>query len=185
LNFLDYKSILFPINLNSNHWVLAVVDLKNKKLTYYDSLIFYNHATASQILSNLSKFFDDYLALKSGENHNLNIIGDLTTDRVDEDTTNTNKVEKSFKTKEKSICSTYSNNEDNLSEIHNDKFFTGWKQSFPECPKQSNFSDCGVFICKFMDYITRERRFDFSQNDMEYFRILIGVELIKGTVLTV
>jgi hypothetical protein len=148
-------------------------------------LIFYNQATASQILSNLSKFFDDYLAAKSGENNKFNLIGDLTTDRVDEDTTNTNKVDKSIKTKEKSICSFYSNNEDNISEIHNDKFFTGWKQIFSECPKQSNYSDCGVFLCKFMDYITRERKFDFSQKDMEYFRILIGVELIKGTVLTV
>ena len=36
-----------------------------------------------------------------------------------------------------------------------------------------------------MDYVTREQKMDFGQNDMDYFRILIGIELINGNVLTV
>lgn len=185
VNFLDYKCILIPINLNNTHWVLVVVDLKKKKIAYYDSLPSYCDTNASHILDYITKFFDDFLSTKSNDNHNFNLIVDTTTDRVDEDTTNTNKVEKSIKTKEKSVCSTNSNNEDNLSDTHNYKYNTGWKRYYPDCPKQFNYSDCGVFMIKFMDYITREQIFDFSQIDMDYFRILIGVELIKGNMLTV
>jgi hypothetical protein len=35
-----------------------------------------------------------------------------------------------------------------------------------------------------MDCITKEQDFNFAQEDMEYFRKLIAVELIKGTVMT-
>lgn len=162
---------------------MVVVNLKKKKISYYDS--FPSDNGASQILKNISKFFDDFLATKSNENNNLNLIVDTTTDRVDEDTTNTNKVEKSFKRKEKSICSMNSNNEDNLSDTNNDKYSTTWRFMCPDCPKQDNYSDCGVFMCKFMDYLIREQKFDFNHEDMKFFRILIGVELIKGNVLTV
>ena len=102
-----------------------------------------------------------------------------------DDTTNTNKVEFGYNLQEKSVCSTNSNVNDDIFSENNDKNFTEWKQFFPDCPKQNNFSDCGVFVCKFMDNITREQKFDFSQEDMDYFRVLIGIELIKGNVLTV
>lgn len=59
-----------------------------------------------------------------------------------------------------------------------------WQQFFPDCPKQANYSDCGVFLCKFVDNITREEEFDFSQDDMDFFRHLIGIELLKGQLLT-
>lgn len=44
------------------------------------------------MLSNITKFFDDFLNNKSSESHNINLIADITSDRIDEDTTNTNKV---------------------------------------------------------------------------------------------
>ena len=114
---------------------------------------------------------------------------DITSDKIDEETTNTNKVQIFCYVQEKSVCSINSNVnycqiDDNLSE-NDDKLNNGWKQRHPICPKQNNYYDCGVFVCKFMDYITREQKMNFTQVDMEYFRTLIGIELINGNVLTI
>ena len=53
-----------------------------------------------------------------------------------------------------------------------------WDYIEYECPKQNNSYDCGVFVCKFIDYISRDQNLDFTQDDISYFRILIGIELI-------
>ena len=52
------------------------------------------------------------------------------------------------------------------------------------CPTQGNNNDCGVFVCKFIEYISSKKSFDFYQEDMDYFRVLIGIQLIKGELLT-
>ena len=173
---------MIPINLNDNHWVLIVIDLKNKSISYIDSLNCCEK-TATRIMSNVTKFFEDFLSTKPNHNNNLNLMADITIDKIDEDTTNTNKVTLRL-IKEKSFCSTSSIlNDDNLSE-NTEKHFTQWKQFFPDCPKQNNLSDCGVFVCKFMDNITREKKFDFCQDDIDFLRVLLGIELVKGNVLT-
>ena len=84
---------MIPINLNDNHWILNVIDLKHKKIGYFDSLPIYCEKTGSIIMLNIAKFFDDFQSsIKSNDNQNLNLNVDMTTDRIDEDTTNTNKV---------------------------------------------------------------------------------------------
>ena len=175
---------MIPVNLNNNHWVLIVVDLKNKNIACFDSFSIYGDKISSTIMSNITKFFEDLHNIKSNYNTNLNLIADFTTDKIDEDTTNTNKVILLF-IQEKSVCSSNSNIiDENLSEKA-EKNITNWKFYFPDCPKQNNFSDCGMFVCKFMDNITREQNFDFCQDDMEFLRVLLGIELIKGNVLTI
>lgn len=37
-NYSNYKTILFPFNVNGNHWTLFYADLVKKSLIYYDSL---------------------------------------------------------------------------------------------------------------------------------------------------
>jgi len=83
---------LIPTNIKDFHWVLNVIDLKNKKISFYDSLVKFNEKNNFEMLSNITKFFDDFLNNKSSESHNINLIADITSDRIDEDTTNTNKV---------------------------------------------------------------------------------------------
>ena len=56
--------------------------------------------------------------------------------------------------------------------------FCEWVYIDVNCPKQSNSLDCGVFMCMFINYISRDQIIDFSQEDIEYFRILIGIELL-------
>lgn len=51
-------------------------------------------------------------------------------------------------------------------------------------PQQDNYSDCGVFMLKGLDYFSRNLIPNFTAHDMPYFRILITYELIIGKLLT-
>ena len=46
-----------------------------------------------------------------------------------------------------------------------------------------NGSDCGMFTCKFAEYISRRARLTFSQADMPYFRQRMVHEIVKDTLL--
>ncbi|KAH8315468.1 hypothetical protein KR074_002991, partial [Drosophila pseudoananassae] len=53
-------------------------------------------------------------------------------------------------------------------------------ESVPDVPRQTNGSDCGVFSCMFAEYITRGKRFNFTQDDMDYFRKKMVLEICDG-----
>lgn len=84
INFLNYGALLFPININKNHWVLAIANLKNKALAYYDSLPTSNQQTGTRVMNILGRFLDDFLASKQSTVSNQ--IVDTTVERIDEDT---------------------------------------------------------------------------------------------------
>ncbi|KAK3557011.1 hypothetical protein QTP70_022917, partial [Hemibagrus guttatus] len=48
-----------------------------------------------------------------------------------------------------------------------------------EVPQQKNGSDCGVFVCKYADYIARGRPFTFRQCHMPYFRKVMIWEILN------
>ncbi|XP_074449126.1 sentrin-specific protease 2-like [Larus michahellis] len=52
-----------------------------------------------------------------------------------------------------------------------------------EIPQQSNGSDCGVFICKYADYISREKLMTFTQTHMPYFRKKMVWEILHQELL--
>ncbi|OPJ86807.1 sentrin-specific protease 2 [Patagioenas fasciata monilis] len=52
-----------------------------------------------------------------------------------------------------------------------------------EIPQQTNGSDCGVFTCKFADYISRDKPITFTQNNMPYFRKKMVWEIIHQQLL--
>ncbi|CAM9312221.1 unnamed protein product [Bubo scandiacus] len=52
-----------------------------------------------------------------------------------------------------------------------------------EIPQQENGSDCGVFTCKYADYISRDKPLTFTQNDMPYFRKKMVWEIIHQQLL--
>lgn len=52
-----------------------------------------------------------------------------------------------------------------------------------DIPRQRNGYDCGVFACKFAEYITREEQFNFSQDHMEYFRQRMVYEIMHNCLL--
>ncbi|KAG7326980.1 hypothetical protein KOW79_010381 [Hemibagrus wyckioides] len=52
-----------------------------------------------------------------------------------------------------------------------------------EVPQQKNGSDCGVFVCKYADYIARGRPFTFRQCHMPYFRKVMIWEILNQKLL--
>eukprot|EP00045_Choanoeca_perplexa_P011735 m.125537 g.125537 ORF g.125537 m.125537 type:complete len:707 (+) comp15747_c0_seq3:53-2173(+) len=58
--------------------------------------------------------------------------------------------------------------------------FTGWQDvTKPDCPTQTNAVDCGVFTTRFAEYLSRDADFDFTQDDMAYYRRRMTYELVK------
>jgi len=61
---------------------------------------------------------------------------------------------------------------------------TSWKlECAQDIPQQMNGSDCGMFTCKFAEYISRRARFTFSQRNMPYFRQRMIYEIVKNQLL--
>jgi len=52
-------------------------------------------------------------------------------------------------------------------------------------PVQSNGKDCGVFVCTFAEYLSRDAEFNFSQKNMLSFRKLIAYELSTQQLINI
>ncbi|XP_029291351.1 sentrin-specific protease 1 isoform X1 [Cottoperca gobio] len=52
-----------------------------------------------------------------------------------------------------------------------------------EIPQQMNGSDCGMFTCKYADYITKDKPITFTQKHMPYFRRRIVWEILNHKLL--
>ncbi|XP_028393896.1 sentrin-specific protease 1-like isoform X2 [Dendronephthya gigantea] len=119
--------ILIPIHLGM-HWCLAVIDIKQKIFTYYDSL--------------------------KGENPNcIQALRDY-------------------------ICT------ESLDKKKTPLDLTGWKNDSPKnIPEQLNGCDCGVFACKYAEYVSRRASFNFTQLHMPYFRRRMVYEILKKNLL--
>ncbi|XP_061082340.1 sentrin-specific protease 2 [Conger conger] len=52
-----------------------------------------------------------------------------------------------------------------------------------EIPQQNNGSDCGVFTCKYADYIARGQPLTFTQSNMPYFRNKMIWEILNQRLL--
>ncbi|XP_065604470.1 sentrin-specific protease 2 [Cyrtonyx montezumae] len=53
-----------------------------------------------------------------------------------------------------------------------------------EIPQQSNKHDCGVFVCKYADYVSRDKPITFTENHMPYFRKRMVWEIIHQQLLS-
>ncbi|XP_014238396.1 sentrin-specific protease 1-like [Trichogramma pretiosum] len=119
--------IIIPIHLGI-HWCMSIIDLKNKKISYYDSM-----GSSNQKCLNLLK---QYLHDESLD-----------------------KKKKTFD-------------------------FTGWDlKCLKDIPQQMNGSDCGVFSCTFAEYVSANKEFNFSQDDMPYFRKKMIYEILTTKLL--
>ena len=60
----------------------------------------------------------------------------------------------------------------------------GWRyETVQDIPEQMNGSDCGVFSCKFAEYVSRDATIDFSQDTMPYFRRRMVYEILNKELL--
>jgi len=76
-----------------------------------------------------------------------------------------------------------------IKEEHMDKKKTDldtsdWKvEIHKKIPQQMNGSDCGMFTCKFAEYISRRAKITFTQSDMPYFRRRMVYEIVENKLL--
>ncbi|NXN23093.1 SENP2 protease, partial [Nycticryphes semicollaris] len=121
--------ILVPIHSHM-HWTLAVIDIREKIVKYFDSM--------GQKGDYICQILLKYLQEESSEKRNMKM--DIS---------------------EWSVHSM---------EPH-------------EIPQQLNGSDCGVFVCKYADYVSRDRPMNFMQAHMPYFRKKMAWEIIHQVLL--
>lgn len=58
---------------------------------------------------------------------------------------------------------------------------SGWKlMNADDCPAQLNGYDCGVFSCIIAEYLSRDARLDFTQDDMPKLRSRICYEILTN-----
>jgi sentrin-specific protease 1 len=127
IKIVEFDKLLFPVHSGNNHWCLCVVNFKDKRFEYYDSLGGKNN----HLLSFMRCYVRDELAAYSEINYN----------------------------------------------------FKGWTNYTPtNIPHQTNGNDCGVFMCKYADYIAEGLEFKFGQANMLYFRARMALELSTGCV---
>nr|XP_020474639.1 sentrin-specific protease 1-like isoform X2 [Monopterus albus] len=63
---------------------------------------------------------------------------------------------------------------------------SGWtlhSKKRSEIPQQMNGSDCGMFTCKYADYITKDKPITFTQMHMPYFRRRMVWEIVNHKLL--
>lgn len=63
---------------------------------------------------------------------------------------------------------------------------SGWirhSKTRNEIPQQMNGSDCGMFTCKYADYITKDKPITFTQKHMPYFRKRMVWEIVNRKLL--
>lgn len=200
INLYNYKKILIPINIKNSHWSLVVLNINKRKFKYYDSLS--NENTGYSIMTNLSELFSEYINHNNSkeDDYPCNLLNKVKVEKDKNEEDVTNKLSTSFSShvnNDNLLNNTTNNinciNNVNIINSHTDSSQSSgsdlhmmtsfWKFKIADTPTQYNYADCGVFLCKFMDYISREESLTFDQEDITYFRILIGAELLKGEML--
>jgi Ulp1 family protease len=209
--FLDYRNN--GIDKEKFHWALVSVNLKNMKMILYDSKYSFSDE-GKAAMQTLAKFFDYYFEKKhrknstsTSKNSDKNTTYTTTTDTEfsesrfdsedssdDEDsaqnsTPATTNLTFNFEDEIYFNCRralNFDELESNDREQEERKFSSKWRFKYANTPIQSynNEPDSGVFVCKFMEYLTREEPILFCKDDAEYFRILMSIELIESKLFT-
>ena len=52
-----------------------------------------------------------------------------------------------------------------------------------DIPHQTNGMDCGMFVCKYAECLSRRAVFSFSQDNMSYYRYRMVWELKSETII--
>lgn len=127
VDLFSYDLILIPVHLGM-HWCLAVIDIENKGVFYYDSMGGNNRDAVRALLSYLEQEHMD-------------------------------KKKQPFDT-------------------------SGFQAEIvKDIPQQMNGSDCGMFTCKFAEYLSRRAPISFTQEDMPYFRQRMIYEIVSNDLL--
>jgi len=168
---------MIPINLSKIHWSLCVLNFRYNTIIYLDSLESARTKNSISVSKPMINLFDKFIEEKIKKFQNFQTINHLNESVLSEEMVNLQIENKKDKINFK--CCDLIPVE--VSEKSNNK---KWKVFIADAPFQNNHYDCGVFLCKYIDYISRNISFDFTNEDMIYFRMLIAMEIFKGKLLT-
>jgi hypothetical protein len=213
INLYNCKYIMIPVNINNSHWTLVVANICERRLTFFDSLN--HPTEGFNIMNSLAELFSEYIERnKLKEDDGCFYYNDgitktsLQTDKdeehcrlsasfsssiinMNEANVQITSIEENENLVQNKRITVNSNAKNSSSEGDSDSeqdlhlLSSFWKFKMAITPKQTNGSDCGVYVCKFMDYLARDiQNINFTQEDVFYFRYLIAIEILEGKLLT-
>ena len=146
--------IVFPININESHWVCAVAFMQERKIQFYDSMV---RKPALLHRPSTEYSINNYNVLSQGD-HGLDFLQAIFRYIQDE---------------------------------HLDKKKTPlpnadeWEliPCTPDTPQQENGADCGIFVCMFADFVTKNCPLSFQQRHINQCRDRIALAILRGKAI--
>ncbi len=201
VNLFNYSNILIPINLNNLHWALVSVNIHERKMDYFDSLR--NETDGLRVMNELALVFSEFLKRNKHKEEEALFFNDDNIAKLP--TTSILSQEEPNKFLTTSFLSNISNisnieclqnnqisgvgkfsnfnfssdNSDSDSENDITMISSFWNFRFPKVCYQNNGSDCGVFMIKFMECISSNEKITFTQEEIQYYRHQIAMDLIE------
>ncbi|KAL5724769.1 Ulp1 peptidase [Ranunculus cassubicifolius] len=122
-NLIECDKLFVPIH-KEMHWFLGIINKKDEKFQYLDSL----KGMDAEVLDVLARYYVDEVKDKTGEDIDV----------------------------------------------------SSWKREYAdELPAQKNWSDCGMFMIKYIDFYSRGLGLFFDQGDIPYFRKRTAKEILR------
>uniref|UniRef100_A0AC34R3D4 Ubiquitin-like protease family profile domain-containing protein n=1 Tax=Panagrolaimus sp. JU765 TaxID=591449 RepID=A0AC34R3D4_9BILA len=191
----SYDIWLVPVHLQV-HWCMAVVDLQNKTIEYYDSMLGKNSVYAFQTFfyttlcqrgyggvkrwtKKVDVFsYDIWLVPVHLQVHWCMAVVDLQNKTIEYYDSMLGKNSVVFE-----LLTEYLSSE-SMDKRKQPLNTNDWKL-IRKCdiPTQQNGSDCGMFSCKFGEYASRRAEIDFSQKNMPYFRQRMVYEICQQQLM--
>lgn len=196
------------------HWALVSVNLKNMKMILYDSKYYFSEEgkIAMQNLAKFFDYYNEKKNRKNSTatSKNFDIKTTISSqyaenefyeNRYDSEESS-NDEDAPYNLTPATTNLTYNSEDDiysncrrvlNFDEIESNekeqderKVGYKWRFKYAKNPMQhnNNETDSGVFVCKFMEYLTREEPILFTKDDTEYFRILMTIEFLQSKLMT-
>lgn len=128
-NVFDMDMLVIPMNQNENHWVMVVVNIKEKRIEFYDPL--QQRRTIYTEMFFMQKWFAELAALQNFKTVNIQAWG---------------------------------------------------SQMMTNVPLQKDINNCGVYVCHFAEFLSRGVPLVIDQDNLEYLRNQILVDLYNGTI---
>jgi hypothetical protein len=214
INLYNCKYIMIPVNIYNSHWSLVVANICERRLTFFDSLhhptegfkimnslaeLFSEYIERNKIKEEDGCFYNNdgvaktTLQSEKDEDQNCRLSASFASSIINMNEANlqinSNEESENLVHEKRVIVNSNalnsSSEKDSDSEIDLHLLSSFWKFKMAITPKQNNGSDCGVYVCKFMDYLSRDiQNINFTHEDVYYFRYLIAIEILEGKLMS-
>lgn len=160
--------VFFPVHVNNNHWALVVVNITEKKLCWYDS----NGSKRTDFMTDLRSWLWDESVDK-----NAPVDKDLRYWARIAKKEEAARIEAFVAAKEGKTVK-----KGEVKAPPASAAMRAWPLTFPSSPQQTNGYDCGVFAIMNADYLSDKLVPDYSQSNINMFRVMIAHFIRTGAI---